>query len=113
MARRDITGAVDFAYLEGFAHGDQGFIDEVLELFREQAEIWRQMIDPEAEGWRDAVHALKGSARGVGAFRLGEICELAEAAGPLALSEVQNGLDTALFDIAAYKHEQALKSLKS
>ena len=64
MARRDLTGAIDFGYLEGFAQGDQAFIDEVLELFREQAEIWRQMIDPESEGWRDAVHALKGSARG-------------------------------------------------
>jgi HPt (histidine-containing phosphotransfer) domain-containing protein len=113
MARRDITGAVDFGYLEGFANGDTAFIDEVLELFREQAQIWRQMIDPESEGWRDGVHALKGSARGVGAFRLGEVCELAEAAGPLALSEVHNALDVALMDIAAYQHEQALKSLKS
>ncbi|HET9161330.1 MAG TPA: Hpt domain-containing protein [Caulobacteraceae bacterium] len=112
MARRDITGAVDFAYLEGFAQGDQAFIDEVLELFTEQAQMWRQMIDPANDNWRDAVHALKGSARGVGAFRLGEICELAEAAGPLALSEVHTALDAALFDIAAYQHEQALKSLK-
>jgi HPt (histidine-containing phosphotransfer) domain-containing protein len=113
MAKRDITGAVDFGYLEGFAQGDQAFIDEVLELFREQAEIWRQMIDPTNDNWRDAVHALKGSARGVGAFRLGEICELAEAAGPLALSEIHTALDAALFDIAAYTHEQALKSLKN
>ncbi|MDB5451687.1 MAG: Hpt protein [Caulobacteraceae bacterium] len=113
MARRDITGAVDFAYLEGFAHGDRGFVDEVLELFREQAEIWRKMITPQTETWRDAVHALKGSARGVGAFRLGEICELVEAAGPAALDEVHNALDAALFDIAAYQHEQALRSLKA
>ena len=112
MARRDITGAVDFSYLEQFTQGDSGFVEEVLELFREQADIWRQMIDPSNDNWRDAVHALKGSARGVGAFKLGQVCELAEAAGPLALSEVHNALDAALMDIAAYQHEQALKSLR-
>jgi len=37
MARRDISGAVDFVYLEGFAAGDFAVIDEVLALFREQA----------------------------------------------------------------------------
>lgn len=112
MARRDITGAVDFAYLENFAAGDTVFIDEVLELFREQAEIWRHLLEPGAETWRDAVHALKGSARGVGAFQLGEVCEQAEAAGEVALPTVHSALDAALFDIAAYKHELALRSLR-
>ena len=113
MARRDITGAVDFSYLEQFTEGDSGFVEEVLELFREQAQIWRQMLEPDSEAWRDAVHALKGSARGVGAFQLGQVCELVEAAGPAALGEVHNALDAALFDIAAYQHEQALKSLRA
>ena len=112
MARRDITGAVDFAYLENYASGDPTFVEEVLELFREQASIWRNMLDPSGEGWRDAVHALKGSARGVGAFQLGEVCEHAENAGEGALPDVQSALDVALFDIAAYQHEQALRSLR-
>ena len=113
MARRDITGAVDFAYLEQYAANDPTFIEEVLELFREQAQMWRGMLDPDGEGWRDAVHALKGSARGVGAFQLGFACEHAEAAGGGALSDVQSALDLALFDIAAYQHEQALRSLRA
>ena len=112
MARRDITGAVDFAYLENYAAGDPTFVEEVLGLFREQASIWRSMLDPSGEGWRDAVHALKGSARGVGAFQLGEVCEHAESAGEGALPDVQSALDVALFDIAAYQHEQALRSLR-
>lgn len=111
MARRDITGAVDFSYLEQFTEGDSGFVEEVLELFREQAEIWRQMLSSDGP-WRDAVHALKGSARGVGAFKLGEVCEAVERAGPSALDDIQSALDAALFDIAAYQHEQALKSLR-
>src|SRR5207244_2438470 len=72
MARRDITGAVDFGYLEDFAAGDEAVVEEVLELFRQQAALWSTMLDAGFEGWKDAVHTIKGAARGVGAFKLGE-----------------------------------------
>ena len=113
MARRDIKGAVDFSYLEGFASGDDNLIDEVLALFREQSAIWGSMLKPDHEGWRDAVHTLKGAARGVGASALGDQCEICEAAGTGKLSAVCEALDAALADIAAYTHERALQSLKS
>ena len=87
MARRDIKGVVDFAYLEGFAAGD--------------------------DGWRDGVHTLKGAARGIGAFRLGDACEACERAGQGGLDAVRDALDASLADIAAYAHERALKSLKT
>ena len=112
MARRDISGAVDFAYLEGFAAGDETLIDEVLVIFREQASMWSPMLDPASEGWRDAVHTVKGAARGVGAFALGDVCERCERDGAGALPAVHAALDLALMDIAAYAHERALKSLK-
>ena len=120
MARRDLTGAVDFAYLEGYAAGDQTVVDEVLSLFREQAEIWMPLLDPAAPGqsWRDAAHTLKGSALGIGAGNLSEVCGEAERAGDdaiertLKLERVRDALNLALADIAAYAHEQALKSLK-
>ncbi|CAN5281139.1 Hpt domain-containing protein [soil metagenome] len=112
MARRDITGAVDFAYLEGYAGGDAGLVEEVLVLFREQAEIWRAMLEPASPGWRDAVHTLKGASRGIGAVDLGNACETAETQGEASLSQVHTALDAALFDVAAYLHEQALKSLR-
>ncbi|HWU12957.1 MAG TPA: Hpt domain-containing protein [Caulobacter sp.] len=111
MARRDISGAVDFAYLEGFAMNDSTVIDEVLALFREQAALWTPMLDKSHPGWMDAVHTVKGAARGVGAFALGDVCAQAEA-GTRSLGDVRNALDTALLDIAAYAHERALRSLK-
>ena len=111
VARRDISGAVDFAYLEGFAAGDSIVIDEVLALFREQASMWTPMLDPAHDGWRDAVHTVKGASRGVGAFALGDVCEKAEL-GEVGLDAVRTALDAALLDIAAYAHEQMLKSLK-
>ena len=120
MARRDITGAVDFAYLEAYAAHDQGVVEEVLNLFCEQAALWRRLLDPHAvgEGWRDAAHTLKGSARSIGAGALAEACaaaELSEDEGGMRiarLGQVGDALDAALADIAAYLHEQALKSLK-
>ena len=119
MARRDLTGAVDFAYLEGYAGHDQAVVDEVLAIFREQATMWLRLLDPGAgDGvWRDAVHTLKGSARGIGANALAEACAATEAANevvrPAALDQVRNALDAVLADIAAYTHEQALQSLKT
>ncbi|WP_374569851.1 Hpt domain-containing protein [Phenylobacterium sp.] len=113
MARRDLTGAVDFDYLEEFAAGDIQVIEEVLALFREQAAIWSAMLDPGFDGWRDAVHTIKGSARGVGAFALGEACAQAESLGAAHLDAVRDALNAALADVAAYAHEQALQSLKS
>ena len=112
MARRDITGAVDFPYLEGFAAGDSALVAEVLDLFREQAAIWSRMLTPESEGWRDAVHTLKGAGRGIGAHALGDACERAEALGAGGLPSVHAALDDALLDVAAYQHEQQLRSLK-
>ena len=112
MARRDITGAVDFPYLEAFAAGDAGVIDEVLGLFQEQAQLWSPLLDSESEGWRDAAHTVKGAARGIGAHALAEACERAESQGPHALPDVHAALDAALFDIAAYRHEAALRSLR-
>ncbi len=112
MARRDIKGAVDFAYLESFAAHDPKVIDEVLEIFREQAALWSRMLDPASAGWRDAVHTIKGAARGVGATALGDVCEACEAAGPRDIPAVHAALDAALADIAAYAHERALASLR-
>ena len=113
MARRDIKGVVDFAYLERFAAGDDDLIDEVLAIFREQSEIWGAMLAPDNEGWRDSVHTLKGAGRGIGAVQRGDACEACEAAGAGALPQVRDALDAALADIAAYVHERALQSLRA
>jgi hypothetical protein len=112
LARRDITGAVDFAHLETYAAHDAALIEEVLGLFRQQAELWMPMLDPaaQAEGWRDAAHALKGSALGVGAFAFADD---GFGARSLQLQRLRTALDAALHDIAAYLHEQALQGLKT
>ena len=111
MARYSLSGAVDFDYLESFAASDAGVVEEVLGLFREQAGLWGPMLEPSASGWRDAAHTVKGMARGIGAFALGDACEAAEA-GTGSLGAVRLELERALSDVAAYQHEQALRSLR-
>lgn len=113
MARRDISGVVDFGYLETYAGHDMEMVQEVLGLFREQARLWGTMLDPAVEGWRDAAHTIKGAARGIGAGPLAEACEHAESAGSGALPGVHAALDGALADVAAYLHELALQSLRA
>jgi HPt (histidine-containing phosphotransfer) domain-containing protein len=108
---------VDFAVLESFAGDDDTVIDEVLNLFREQARIWGPMLDTTSAGWRDAAHTVKGAAAGIGAKDLSEVCGIAEkcadeTAGP-ALSRVHDAMDRALADVAAYQHERMLQSLRA
>ena len=117
MARRDLSGAVDFAVLESMTGGDAGISEEVLGLFVEQAGLWSAMLDPKTEGWRDGVHTIRGAAAGIGASELAEVCAAAEAAEqPLAapaLERVRTALDAALADVAAYRHELMLRGLKA
>jgi HPt (histidine-containing phosphotransfer) domain-containing protein len=116
MAMRDITGVVDFAYLESYTLNDAMVTEEVLRLFQQQCEIWAPLLSTTHEGWRDAAHTLKGAAAGVGANALAALAGEAEkgdaegAAG--RLDRVRTAMDAALHDVAAYLHGLQLRSLK-
>jgi len=117
MARRDLTGAVDFGVLEDMTGGDAAISEEVLGLFVEQAALWSVLLNPKVEGWRDGVHTIRGAAAGIGARDLAMICAEAEAvdqklAAP-AVERVRDALEAALADVAAYRHEIMLRSLKT
>jgi HPt (histidine-containing phosphotransfer) domain-containing protein len=103
VTAENLSGAVDFAYLEDFVAGDIQVVLEVLAIFRQQAQSWSANLDGEAEGWRDVAHTIKGSARGVGAHALGEAADRAERGTPADLPAVKTALDAAVADIAAYE----------
>lgn len=71
--------AIDLDHLNHSVFGDAGLRAEVLTLFVEQAVKIVSAFDPNLDdaAWRHLAHTLKGSARGVGAFTLGDV--LAEA----------------------------------
>ena len=93
---------MDFSYLEGFAAGDRGVVREVLALFLQQAQAWRPGLDPRDAGWRDLLHTIKGSARGIGANVLGEVCARGETADPPDLAGVGAALNAVVADIESY-----------
>ena len=116
MARRDLTGAVDFAVLEAMTGGMDDITEEVLGLFVQQAALWGPLLNASSEGWRDAVHTIRGASAGIGAGDLATICREVEhgeqMAAPAGLERVRTALDAALADIAAYRHELMLRGLK-
>jgi HPt (histidine-containing phosphotransfer) domain-containing protein len=116
MSRRDLTGAVDFSVLDRTTGNDDGVAEEILGLFVQQAGLWSPMLDSRQEGWKDAVHTLRGAAAGIGAGALAEACAEAETAEkamvPARLVHVRDALDRALADVAAWRHELMLRSLK-
>jgi len=116
MAARDLTGAVDFTVLETMTGGMDDVTVEVLDLFVQQALLWSPMLDAEAEGWRDATHTIRGAGAGIGAHDLAAVCAEVEhgeqALAHAGLERVRTALDAALTDIAAYRHELMLRSLR-
>ena len=71
---------VDLKHLHRYTLGNADVDREVLDLFRGQAPINLEQLRRagDRKAWHEAAHALKGSARAIGAWRMGEIAERAE-----------------------------------
>jgi HPt (histidine-containing phosphotransfer) domain-containing protein len=121
VARRDLTGAINFVHLDAYTAGDAALTEEVLALFEEQASLWMRLLTPEApaDSWRDAAHTLKGGALGIGADALARACSEAEqnaltatATRAALLDPIHAELNAVLADIAAWRHQVALDGLR-
>jgi chemotaxis protein histidine kinase CheA len=74
-------GVIDEEHLGQMTFGDRGLEREVLEIFRRQAAIMLGRISgSEPATASAAVHTLKGSARGIGAWRVARAAERLEQA---------------------------------
>lgn len=75
------SNAIDFAHLDKYVMGDDVLRDEVLEIFIAQLDMHVRNLDPSRDdmSWKNTAHTLKGAARGVGAWEVGELCQAAEA----------------------------------
>ncbi len=115
MARRDLSGVVDFSVLERFAAHDDAVIEEVLNLFREQAQMWSRLLKPSGAAWRDAAHTVKGAASGIGAIELADACEAAEASpdelSAPALARAAGAVDGPIADVAAHAGQELAHAL--
>lgn len=81
------TRAIDFAHLDRQTMGDRALEQEVLRLFLDQARSTTERLAAADRKERlRLAHALKGSARGVGAFPIAScVADLEKAPEDLAL----------------------------
>jgi len=87
----------DQAHFDHMTGGDRALQREVVDLFRAQVEGWSAAMSA-GHGWRDAVHTLKGSARGIGLSALAAACETAEGAPDADVAVAIIGVRAALAD---------------
>ncbi|MBX3430239.1 MAG: Hpt domain-containing protein [Hyphomonadaceae bacterium] len=99
---------LDRAHFDHMTGADRALQIEVLDLFRMQVEGWRAAM-ARSSGWRDAVHTLKGSARGIGLNALAAACEAAETAedSEAGLAGVREALNEALGALEQFAAEAA------
>ncbi|MEI9990415.1 MAG: Hpt domain-containing protein [Rhizomicrobium sp.] len=93
--------AVDLEHLARYTGGDRAINAEVMRLFDGQANELvarlQSILDArDAKSWKEVTHTLKGAARGIGAFAMGDAAARCE---PLDLSDRQGATDA----IAALK----------
>jgi len=99
---------LDRAHFEHMTAGDPGLQAEIVSLFQGQVNDWMAAVG--AEGWRDAVHKLKGSARGIGLDVLAAACEAAERASAAetrgAIAGVRAALEQAVTALTPFAAER-------
>lgn len=109
------TAAVDLTHLARYTGGDVALNAEILRLFDSQA---TELVDRlqtilaarDAKSWKEVTHTLKGAARGIGAFGLGDAAAAAEPVDPsadsqtaaVALEALQSRTDAVQAFIKAY-----------
>lgn len=74
---------INLEHLLNMTGGDVDLADEVLDIFRNQAETWGRMLTPDSPRteWADAAHALKGAALSIGAKSFADACAAVEQKG--------------------------------
>ncbi len=87
---------VDRAHLARYTLGDPALEREVLGLFLAQIPLTVESLKFAAtdKDWYMAAHALKGSARAVGAWKLSRLAQMAEKFGRAAVNAASAGIIT-------------------
>ena len=93
---------IDLDHLSRMTLGDRSLEREVLALFARQAEILLHRMDQANPGHTAAAaHTLKGSAVGIGAWRVAHAAEAVEHAGSVMLADAIAALNAAVAEATA------------
>ena len=83
---------IDLNHLSRMTLGERSLEREVLELFGRQAEILLPRIAAGSQTFAAAAHTLKGSALGIGAWRVARAAEAVELAGVASMQAAVKAL---------------------
>jgi HPt (histidine-containing phosphotransfer) domain-containing protein len=86
--------AIDLKHLARYTGGERGLNGEILRLFDSQisgmvAELNGLLESRDGKRWREIAHTIKGAARGVGAFQMGDAAASAEPVDPANNAEAK------------------------
>lgn len=98
---------IDLENLSHYTGNDPVLTRDVLQIYCDQADVWRDMLAKAAtlQAWRDAAHTVKGASRGVGATEVAVLADEAEDLAELGTPDhelVLSRLDQALTRAARY-----------
>jgi HPt (histidine-containing phosphotransfer) domain-containing protein len=104
---------VDLDHLRRYTLGDKALEDEVIGLFLAQLPetiaALRSAVNE--RDWKMAAHTLKGSSRAVGAWRIAELAQQAEALvrsdDPEACSDAISKLEAAASEASTFFHQSS------
>jgi HPt (histidine-containing phosphotransfer) domain-containing protein len=90
---------VDLAHLARYTGGERGLNAEILKLFDGQVtemvgQLRSVLAARDAKRWREITHTIKGAARGIGAFSMGEAAAAAEPVDVLAEDKAQAAINS-------------------
>lgn len=85
---------IDLEHLARYTGGEKALNAEILRLFDAQVtgmavELETLMASGDTKRWREVVHTIKGAARGVGAFGMGDAAAKAEPVNPADQAEAK------------------------
>jgi len=124
MSSETPSPEIDFDHLNLYVGHDPDLTREIFGLFRNQVDIWRKALVPDAddEVWAAVTHSFKGSARAVGAMGLAEACERAEqlvgegkrpGSREVSVVNIENRIEQVLLEIQRWEYHQNMKDLKA
>ena len=106
--------AIDLEHLARYTGGERALNAEVLQLFDGQitamvSELHTLLTSRDIKRWREVAHTIKGAARGVGAFSMGDLAASAEPINPAdapaakdVIAKLEREAETVRVFIAAY-----------
>jgi HPt (histidine-containing phosphotransfer) domain-containing protein len=89
--RKSSSRPIDLVHLSRYTLGERALERQVLQLFCTQSTICLERLREARsdKDWKDAAHSLKGSAYAIGAWRVAEAAERAEALSGEALAQAR------------------------